>query len=265
MRILTRTWRSTALGRDKSVTVVLPPGYSGGGPPMPVLYLLHSFGGNRTSWLRCASFLEQAAAGGMIVVLPESGRSWLINDHRGRRYEDYLVGEVVGYVDEHFHTVRERDGRALAGFSMGGACALFHGLRHVDVYATVASCSGAFEAPLREGDPYMAYRDNQRLMMPNVRDHERVWGPPGSPTRRRYDPYRLLSTARPAGSLSVYLEVGLDDFERMIAMNRNMRDALARHGLPPEYRERPGGHDWAFVDAGLGELFGFVRDQSRSS
>jgi putative tributyrin esterase len=265
MRILTRTWRSTALDRDKSITVVLPPGYTAAGPPMPVLYLLHSFAGNRTSWLRCPNFLEHAASGGMIIVLPESGRSWLINDHRGRRYEDYLVNEVVGYIDDHFHTVSERSGRALAGFSMGGACALFHGLRYADIWAAVASCSGAFEAPLREGDPYAAHRGDPRLMMPTVRDHERVWGPPNSPTRRRYNPYRLLSESRPTGTPGLYLEVGTDDFDRMIAMNRDMCDALVRHGLPVEYRERPGGHDWAFVDAGLGDLFGFVRDQVKSS
>ena len=59
--------------------------------------------------------------------------------------------------------------------------------------------------------------------------------------------------------INVYLDVGLDDYDRMIAMNRNMRDALTAHGVPHEYHERPGGHDWHFVNSGVPRLFAFVR------
>ncbi|MEO3812923.1 alpha/beta hydrolase-fold protein [Sphaerisporangium sp. B11E5] len=260
MKTLTETWWSDAIGRRKSVTVALPPGYSPDGPPFPVLYLLHPYGGDRRSWLRCQDLASHVAMGQIILVLPESGRYWLINDAGGRRYEDYLVDEVVRYVDRHFNTFAHRGGRAIAGFSMGGACALFQALRHGDLFSVAASNSGAFEAPLRVGDPYARYRDDTRLMMPTTRDHERVWGPPGSATRETYDPYRLLAARDRGLPLSVYLDVGLDDYDRVISMNRNMRDALSAHSVPHEYRERRGGHDWEFVAAGLGTLFGFVRD-----
>lgn len=258
MNILTETWWSDAVGREKSITVVLPPGYSSAGRPFPVLYLLHGYGGNRWTWLRRADLATQLAAGHLMAVLPESGRSWLINDVRGRRYEDYLVNEVVTYVDDHFNTAAHRAGRAIAGFSMGGACALFHTLRHGDLFSLAGSNSGAFEAPLREGDPYRHHRSDRRLAMPTTREHERVWGPVGSEVRRTYNPYRLLGTREPA-PVHLYLDIGLDDHARMISMNRNMRDALVAHSIPHEYRERPGGHDWEFVNSGLPRLFAFVR------
>ncbi|MCP2342410.1 alpha/beta hydrolase [Actinomadura rupiterrae] len=265
MEVLTETWWSAAIGREKSVEVVLPAGYSPTEPPYPVLYLLHGFGGNRTTWLQCARLPDEVDAGRLILVLPESGRSWFINDARGRRYEDHLIGEVVGRIDARFNTVASRGGRGVGGFSMGGAAALFQALRHGEVFSVVCSTGGAFEAPLREGDPYERFRGDRELAMPTVRDHERVWGPVGSAVRRRYDPYRLIRERDPRHPLGIYLDVGLDDYDRMISMNRRTRAALAEGGVPHEYRERPGGHDWAFVDAGLPHLFAFARDHLASA
>lgn len=259
LRVLTETWWSESVGREKSITVVLPAGYSPARRPYGVLYLLHGFGGNRRTWLQRPDLATQLAAGDLVVVLPESGRSWLINDARGRRYEDYLLREVVPFVDDRFNTAARRSGRAIAGFSMGGACAFFLTMRHTDVFSVAASNSGAFEAPLRAGDPYHRYRSDPGLLMPTVAEHDRVWGPVGSEVRRRYDPARLVSEWGPAPPVRLSFDVGLGDYARMIEMNRNMHGALTAHGIPHEYRERPGGHDWAFVDAGLPQLFAFVR------
>ncbi|MFC4909669.1 alpha/beta hydrolase [Actinomadura gamaensis] len=265
MKVLTETWRSASIGRKKAVTVVLPPGYSATGRPFPVLYLLHGFGGDRTTWLRCGRLPGLVDSGRLILVFPESGRSWFINDARGRRYEDHLVGEVVPEIDARFNTVASRDGRGVGGFSMGGAAALFQALRHGGVFSVVCSSAGAFEAPLREGDPYERFRSDRNLAMPTVRDHERVWGPPGSEVRRRYDPYALIRNRDAGRPLAVRLDVGLDDYDRMIAMNRRTRDALSAAAVPHEYEERPGGHDWEFVDAGLPRLFAFAHDHLLSA
>jgi len=256
--VLTETWNSEALGRTKSINILLPPNYSASCAPHLVVYLLHGFGGNRWTWLGCSNLPVLAAAARMILVLPESGRYWMINDVSGRRYEDYLANEVFGYVNTHFNTVDGRDGRALLGFSMGGAAALFFALRHSDLVSVVASNSGAFEAPLRMGDPYSTWRSDSRLLMPTVDEHERVWGPMGSAVRETYNPRRLLRARDVDTPLHVYLDVGVNDYPRMIAMNRRMDSALTEHSIPHEYRERSGGHDWQFVNAGLPQVFGFM-------
>jgi S-formylglutathione hydrolase len=261
VKVVTETWWSESIGRTKSVNVVLPAAYAAVGKPFPVLYLLHSYGGNRNSWLQCPGLAALTDAHEIILVLPESGRSWLVNDARGRRYEDYLVDEVVGHVDAQFNTAAGRSGRAVAGFSMGGACAVFHSLRHPDLFSTAGSISGAFEAPLRRGDPYSRYRADRDIMMPTVHAHERVWGPPGSATRREYDPYRLLERMDATLPLEMRLDIGLHDYPRMVAMNRAMRDALLAHFVRHSYHEHPGGHDWGFVDTCLPALFAFVHDR----
>src|SRR5262245_43725435 len=212
--VVTPAWPSPALNRIKRVNVVLPRGYGTGDRRYPVLYLLHGYGGNRDTWLYNTGLLGSVRAYSMIVVLPESGRRWFINDYEGNRYEDYLVGELLPLVDETFRTVPDRAGRAIGGFSMGGAAAVFQALRHPDRFGAAASLSGAFEAPLREGDPYAGHRADPGLLMPTVDSHERVWGAPGSPTRRGYDPYRLLD--RSTTTAALFLAVGTDDYDRMV-------------------------------------------------
>lgn len=258
VQVLTLRVPSPVLGRDKSVNVVLPGGYSEHGPPHPVLWLLHGYGGDKDTWLvntRLADLLRDSRT---VVVLPQSGRRWFINDHAGMRYEDHVVHELVPAVDERFNTLVHRSGRAVGGFSMGGATALFLGLRHRAVFGAVASHAGAFEAPLRVGDPYARFRADPGCVMPSVESHERVWGPPGSETRRRYDPYRLIGQGDAAPAPALYLDIGTEDYDRMRAMNHRVRDALLERGHPVEYHERPGGHDWQFVDRALPASLDFV-------
>ncbi|MDX3225473.1 alpha/beta hydrolase family protein [Streptomyces sp. ME19-01-6] len=258
VEVVTRRWPSTALGRSKRVNIVLPDGYADRGPGHPVLYLLHGYGGGRDTWLLRTGLVELVRDSRLIVVLPESGRRWFINDHAGLRYEDYLVQDLVPAVDAGFNTRADRSSRAVGGFSMGGAAALFLTLRHPSVFGAAVSHAGAFEAPLRRGDPYAAHRADPGFVMPTEASHQRVWGPPGSATRLLYDPYRLIGRP-PAGPRSpLHLDVGTGDYDRVIRMNRRTRDALRSGGWSPEYHERPGGHDMDFVNSALPAAMAFV-------
>ncbi|MEV4441680.1 alpha/beta hydrolase family protein [Streptomyces sp. NPDC049577] len=249
---------SPALGRDKRVNVLLPGGYRSSGPGHPVLYLLHGYGGGRNTWLDHTPLLDLLDEHRLMVVLPESGRRWFVNDHAGLAYEDYLVQDLIPAVDAEFNTLADRSGRAVGGFSMGGAAALYLGLRHRELFGAVASHAGAFEGPLRVGDPYAGHRADPGFVMPDIDSHERVWGPPGSAARHEYDPYRLIRAEHPLPPPAFYLDVGTGDYERMVRMNRTVRDALRTRGWDPEYHEREGGHDWEFVGRSLPHALGFV-------
>jgi putative tributyrin esterase len=251
--VVTEAWFSQVLNRAKRVTIILPPGYQAGSRAYPVLFLLHGYGGNRNTWLLNTTLLSSVD---FIVVCPESGRRWFINDHAGHRYEDYLVHELVTLVDKHYRTTARH---GIAGFSMGGAAAVFQALRHPSVFSVAASLSGAFGAPRRDGDPYAGHRDDPALLMPTVESHERVWGASGSLTRQTYDPDTLLDRHSPSSPLGIRLEVGTNDYARVIQMNRDMRMAMLRRGIPHEYHERPGGHDWDFVGSALPSALQFLR------
>ncbi len=70
----------------------------------------------------------------MIAVMPNS-------QGRGSAFEHDLLEEVIPYVESHYATRDDSQGRAIAGVSMGGGQALSIGLKHADRFTWVAGFS----------------------------------------------------------------------------------------------------------------------------
>jgi enterochelin esterase family protein len=164
-RILVERLESRVLGDNplndpatRDLYVYLPPGYdAGAGSRFPVVYCLTGFTGRGQMLLNSQPFtpglserMDNLIASGtitkMIVVMPDCftrlGGSQYINSEATGRYEDYLIEEIVPFVDAKFRTRAEAGARAVMGKSSGGYGALVHGMRHADVFGVVASHSG---------------------------------------------------------------------------------------------------------------------------
>src|SRR5256884_5397250 len=147
-----RTIYSPAVAGRLRLAVYLPAGYSSsGGRRYPVIYFLHGLPATPSSY-RGADFLARAlAASGRraIIVAPQGARD---NDSDpeyldwgpGRNWETAITGDVVGYVDSHFRTIRSREGRAIVGLSAGGYGAVMLALHHLKAFSVVESWSGYF-------------------------------------------------------------------------------------------------------------------------
>ena len=260
------TWErhSPVLGCVKRVSVLVPRARMAAGAGVGVLFLLHGFGGSRMTWLNRTGLARHLAGLDLMVVLPESGRRWFINDDRGHRYEDYLVDELVPFIGKTYGDHVRPGPQAIGGFSMGGAAALMQALRHPEVFSVVVSHAGAFEAPSRVGDPYADLRAAGDLTIPCTEAHERVWGPPGSAVRRRYDLHAMID-ARPAGpGPAVYFDVGSEDYPRILRMNRAMARKLRESRLEAEFHERRGAHDLEYLDRALPFSLQYVADKLRT-
>ena len=136
-----------SVGRSMRFSLVLPKDYGQSEKRYPVLYLLHGYGGYHEGWIQDGA-AEYAAAYDLIVVVPDAGNSWYVNwavSENGEKnnWEDYIVKDVVGYVDSHYLTISRRKGRAIGGLSMGGYGAMVVGLRNPEMFCSVASHSGA--------------------------------------------------------------------------------------------------------------------------
>jgi S-formylglutathione hydrolase FrmB len=116
-----------------------------------VLYLLHGgAGGNSAQWTSGGGTAEEITAGApLIVVMPDGGKvGWFTNwltPSPAQRWADFYLDQVVPWVDANFRTVATKQGRAIAGLSMGGYGAVRLAQDRPDLFASVASFSGAVD------------------------------------------------------------------------------------------------------------------------
>ena len=65
------------------------------------------------------------------------GSSWYVNSPATGNWEDFMVKELVPYVDTSFKTISNRDSRGIAGIFIGGYGAIRFGMRHPDIFGSV--------------------------------------------------------------------------------------------------------------------------------
>ncbi|HVA90465.1 MAG TPA: alpha/beta hydrolase family protein [Chloroflexota bacterium] len=142
----TLTLYSSALHADSRVNILLPVDYARSRRRYPVLYLLHGFTNSYASWAADTDLIHFARSFPMIIVMPDGGDGWYVNDaNGGPRWEDYHIHQLIPYIDHQYRTIANRSGRAIAGLSMGGFGALSYAARHPDLFSAAASFSGALD------------------------------------------------------------------------------------------------------------------------
>jgi len=147
----------------RKLHVWLPPGYrhtsakKGREKRYPVLYDLVGFTGSgmsHTNWKnfgenvpeRAARLIHENKMGPVIIVFPDCftayGGNQYINSSAIGAYGDYLLHELIPYVDDEFPTLPSRAHRGCFGKSSGGYGAIIHGMKHSRYWGAVADHSG---------------------------------------------------------------------------------------------------------------------------
>ncbi len=158
-------YKSEVVGDDRDFYVYTPPGYDpNAAKRYPVLYLLHGYSDDASAWtavgkanLILDTLLAQSSVEPMINVMPLGygapeivERSTAQNrpfDHAALREKNFtkftaaLIDEVIPMVDRAYKTWPDRDSRAIAGLSMGGAESLLTGLNRLDTFSWIGSFS----------------------------------------------------------------------------------------------------------------------------
>jgi enterochelin esterase family protein len=145
-------------GGNSDYFVYTPPGYDpSAADPLPVLYLLHGYSDTAEDWTLRGNadvILDSLIAAGkakpMVIVTPLGyGDMGFVKedydtgvDHNAALFERVLLGEIMPAVESQYHVARRRQGRAIAGLSMGGDESLRIGLGHPDLFASVGGFSG---------------------------------------------------------------------------------------------------------------------------
>jgi enterochelin esterase-like enzyme len=151
------TYHSAIVGDDRDYYVYTPPNYdSERKDPYPVLFLLHGLGDDASAWLNVGAanvildnLINQGKAKPMIMVntlgygTPDGTRG-AMGATMIATFAKALVEEVLPQVEKNYHAAKDRNHRAIAGLSMGGAESLYTGLTYMDRFAYIGSFSGAF-------------------------------------------------------------------------------------------------------------------------
>lgn len=251
-RYETVPFESRLVGAPLPYNVVLPSDYGSDASKnkrYPVVYLLHGLGGSANDWVSSRSHLaDYAARYPFIIVVPEGKDGWYTDGAApAEKFESYFVEELIPDVDRRFRTIAAREGRAVAGLSMGGYGALKFALKYPDRFAFAASMSGALGAP--SWTPEMPLPE---FVKPSI---ARVYGPAASDVRRANDIFRITRELAPDAVSRLpylYLDCGTEDF--LISNSRDFSALLIEKKIPHEFRELPGTHSWPYWDRQVQEI-----------
>ncbi|GAK53498.1 esterase [Candidatus Moduliflexus flocculans] len=142
---------------ERTVYVLLPPGYATSDKRYPVVYVTPGGLGEPSGpAFKFEMFMKSLLGKGeikeMIVVVPDGtdklGFSFFMSSSTIGDYETYLTQEVVGYVDTHYRTLPTSDSRGITGCSRGGTASMRLGFRYPTVFSVVASGAGEWDYSL---------------------------------------------------------------------------------------------------------------------
>lgn len=140
-------------GLERHVNVYVPPGYEKNPEnKYPVLYLVHGWGEDENGWSvqgHMANIMDGLIASGkavpMIVVMP-SGDIKTNSDVRkaSGNITDVYIKDMIPFIDKTFRTYTDRNHRAMAGLSRGGAQTTATVFANMDKFAWMGTFSGFF-------------------------------------------------------------------------------------------------------------------------
>ena len=250
-RLQDRAFKSTSLNRVMKYRVWLPAGYFDGTRTYPVLYLLHGWSGDETNWSTLTKLTKHAENLPVIIVMPDGQNSWYVDSgsEEKEKFEAFLTQDLIENVDESWRTVHGREGRAIAGLSMGGYGAVKEALKHPEMFQMAASMSGAFNAGSAELEKERAD------LRPSLAE---AFGAEHSQTREQNNLYALAQKADVKTTPYLYVDCGSQD-ESFLEPNRKLAAILSQRKFAYEYHEFPGVHDWNYWDKRLPAVLGLVR------
>ena len=215
---------SSVLGKERRLHVYTPPGYDAGTQRLPVFYLLHGSGDSDQSWTALGragiimdNLIAAKKAKPMIVVMPNGHTRLPATAESRLEFVKEFMTDIVPFVEKRYRVRADRNGRALAGLSMGGGHTLAIGIPNLDKFAHL----GIFSAGLGGGGA------GQPSAVDNFEKQHAAM---------------LDNAARKAGLKTLWFSTGKDD--TALPNSMNAVNLLKKHGFTPVFQESAGGHTW---------------------
>lgn len=233
--------QSPILKRKITAWIYLPPDYNASTRCYPVVYLLHGAPGevrdcfvNARVHRVAEQLIMQKKIAPLILVGfngcgphgPSDVTNFLDRADGTFSMEDFIVKELVPWIDAHYRTLRAPQKRALIGFSAGGYGAANLGFKHPGMFGVLASHSGFF-------DPHDDAK-TMRNILGDESTHAVLWSQNSPLSRARTLPHNA--------HLHFYMDIGRDDM--LLREFRALQATLKTRGVDCVARIRAGAHSW---------------------
>lgn len=240
------TFSSKLAGTEVSYLVYLPPDYeTAKDQRYPVIYWLHGRGGSQTGAGNFATRLDAAIKAGKApaaIVVGVNGRktsSWVDSFDGKSPVQSVIIKELVPHIDATYRTITSREGRAIEGFSMGGAGAPKIGFKYPELFGAVSVLGGALhdlESYKSRGTAFQdIYGGNQDYFEAN-------------------DPWNVLEKNAAAIRGRTFVRVAVGGKDNLLAKNTAYHDLLTKLKIEHEFDVIPdAAHNPGQVYDGLGD------------
>ncbi|HAI84520.1 MAG TPA: XynC protein [Chitinophagaceae bacterium] len=221
--------------------------------PVPAVYLLHGYSGNYRNWFdKVAQLQYWADMFQMLIVCPDGNySSWYLNSpiDTTSKYEDYIVKDVVTYIDKHYLTVNEKQARAITGLSMGGHGAFYIGSKFPQLFGAYGSMSGGLNLL-----PFSNSFDIIKLL--------------GRDTTQQgyYQQYSFLQRAATYHfdtTQAIIFDCGSSDF--FFQHNEAVHQLLTQRKIAHTYTAQPGKHNWDYWNKAVAQQLLFFFQYFKSN
>ncbi len=229
--------------------IFVPPGLARG-QAVPVTILLHGVYGSSWAWaynagvhLQALSMIQQKELPPMLIAMPSDG---LWGDgsaylpHNGYDFEQWIAADIAAVLVETIIGVEENSPLFLAGLSMGGFGALRIGAKYGHRFQGIAAHSA------------LTNLEQMELFVEENLDGYRQKDPADEDVLLTFERYRPQLPP-------IRFDCGTAD--QLIGYNRMLHRKMEEQGIPHEYAEYPGGHEWAYWERHIRESLLFFARQ----
>jgi S-formylglutathione hydrolase FrmB len=260
-------------GVDQPYSIFLPPSYGReAARNYPVVYFLHGLNNDQTSWTvgrygdlqnKVEELILSNRIPEIIMVHPRGDNSFYCNYADGtRRYEDFIVRELVDYVESNYRVKKGRRFRSIGGTSMGGYGALKIAMKFPESYSAAVGHSPIIFQGKNPLDVPDALKSSQffqyfaGMLKPLFGDpvKQELWD--------ANNPLQLAKSGKLNG-LKIYFDYGTDDrYNQRIQLDQGaqlLARALAEAKVDHTLKVHPGEpHGWQLVASHLDESLPFL-------
>ena len=218
------TYYASTLKRFRRLHVYTPPGYETSGNKYPVFYLLHGAFDSDDSWSsvgRAGFIFDNLIAAGkakpMVVIMPHGHTGpFRFGMSLSGEFEPEFVTDIMPQMEKRYRVLTDRQNRAMAGLSMGGAHTLNIGIPHLDKFGYLGVYSSGIFGIAGGNQQGPTFEEQHRKILDDSQLKE--------------------------GLKLFWFATGKDDF--LVSTSRATVEMFKKHNFTVVYKETGGAHTW---------------------